>query len=104
MHLPSEESDEESVRLHGEDTEMGERRRESCNKGCELTIICDFLLWTMFLGRMMSLPGVFGAVIYGLQDRHGAGGGLLTIEHITMLPSNMVASLPGVAGAFSERQ
>lgn len=47
----------------------------------------------------MSLPGVFGAVTYGL-GRHGTVGELLRIDHITMLLSEMVASLPGDAGAL----
>lgn len=50
----------------------------------------------------MSLPGVFGALIYGLLDRVGTGDGLLRSGQITVLPSNIVVSLPGVAGVLPE--
>lgn len=97
MHVPSVDSDEDSERLHGEDTTMGEPLRESHSVGCEVVTV--FLLWTIARrGRMMSLPGVFGAVMYGLLDRHGTGGGL----QITMLPSDMIVSRPGVAGGLPD--
>lgn len=98
---PSGVSDEESEKLHGEDTEMGEPLIESSHK--EVVTIWVFLLWTIARrGRIMSLPGVFGAVIDGLLDRVGIGGGLLRDGHISMLPSRIVISLPGVAGVLSE--
>lgn len=59
-----------------------------------------FLLWTIaLLGRIMSLPGVFGAETYGL-GKHGTVGELLRVDHITMLFSEMVVPLPSVAGAL----
>uniref|UniRef100_A0A3Q1KAR3 Uncharacterized protein n=1 Tax=Anabas testudineus TaxID=64144 RepID=A0A3Q1KAR3_ANATE len=61
----SPRKDEDSDMLHGEDTVTGEPH----NRGSEVDTICVFLLWTIaLLGRIMSLPGVFGAVIYGLLD------------------------------------
>lgn len=92
-------SDEDSDMLHGEDTVTGEPH----NRGSEVDTICVFLLWTIaLLGRIMSLPGVFGAVIYGLLDGAGIDDGLLRDGHIKMLPSNIVVSLPGVAGGLPE--
>lgn len=56
-----------------------------------------FLLWMIaLLGRMMSLPGVFGAVTYGL-GKHGTVGELLRVGHITVLFSEMVVPFPSFA-------
>lgn len=68
----------------------------------EVATVCDFLLWTIDLrGRMMSLPGVLGAVMYGLLGRDWRGGGLLS-GGLTVLYSKSAVPLPGVAGALPE--
>ena len=71
------------------------------NRGGVVFIICVFLLWIMALrGKTMSLPGVFGGVIYVMPDGGKTCEGLLR-EGLAVFPS-FIVPLPGVAGALSE--
>lgn len=74
------------------------------DRGTDVAATWDFLLWTIdLLGRIMSLPGVFGAVMYGLLGKSGISGGLLR-GGLTVLNSKSAVPLPGVAGALPELQ